>query len=180
MDMVSNNTQAVAFKQSSIVLRGPKCAKQISPTHYTTTTSLKPLRQGRMDPCFHVLYAECWPYHLNVAVEFSSDQATFFLSSIVQFCEPVWIVASVPVLSWQERNPVWSSAASGFDCCAFRDGYSAYLGCNKCYLSYCCLSIISNQSAHSPLTSKSTRHFVHTIAAHWIFSLFRTILCKTL
>ncbi len=53
---------------------------------------------------------------------------------------------------------MWSSAAvvnllQGLMCCTFRDGILHIL----VVTSYCCLSIISNQSAHSPLTS--TRHF---------------------
>ncbi len=63
-----------------------------------------------------------------------------------------------PVLSWQERHPVWSSAAvahllQGLTCCVFRDGILQILVVTSGYLSYCCLSIISNQSVHSPLTS---------------------------
>ncbi len=45
----------------------------------------------------------------------------------------------------------------GSTCCAFRDGILHILVVTSGYLSYCCLFIISNQSAHSPLTS--TRHF---------------------
>ncbi len=57
---------------------------------------------------------------------------------------------------------MWSSAAGahllqGSKCCAFRDGILHTLVVTSGYLSYCCLSIISNQSVHSPLTS--TRHF---------------------
>ncbi len=56
---------------------------------------------------------------------------------------------------------MWSSAAvahllQGSMCCVFRDGILHTLVVTNGYLSYCCLSIISNQSAHSPLTS--TRH----------------------
>ncbi len=42
-------------------------------------------------------------------------------------------------------------------CCVFRDGILHILVVTSGYLSYCYLSIISNQSAHSSLTS--TRHF---------------------
>ncbi len=57
---------------------------------------------------------------------------------------------------------MWSSAAGahllqGSMCCVFRDGILHTLVVTSGYLSYCCLSIISHQSAHSPLTS--TRHF---------------------
>ncbi len=50
---------------------------------------------------------------------------------------------------------MWSSAAvahllQGSTCCVFRDDLLHTLGVTSVYLSYCCLSIISNQSAHSP------------------------------
>ncbi len=51
-----------------LVLRGPNCAKSIpTPLHHQHQP--EPLRQGRRDPCFHVLYAKFWPYHLNVTAE---------------------------------------------------------------------------------------------------------------
>ncbi len=112
---------------------------------------------GRMDPCFHVLYAKFGPYHLNVASRSrdSSDQATF--SNLLLY-------PPFPVLIWQERHPVWSSAAGahllqGSTCCVFRDGILHTLVVTSGYLSYCCLSIISNQSAHSPLTSDINKAF---------------------
>ncbi len=51
---------------------------------------------------------------------------------------------------------MWSSAAGahlvqGSTCCVFRDGVLHTLVVTSGDLSYCCLSIISNQSAHSPL-----------------------------
>ncbi len=53
---------------------------------------------------------------------------------------------------------MWSSAAEarllqGSTCCVFRDGLLHTLVVTSGYLSYCCLSIISNQPGHSPLTS---------------------------
>ncbi len=106
----------------------------------------------------------------------------FYCPILLSQCK---LLPSFPVLSWQER-PVWSSAAvahllQGSTCCAFRDGILQTLVVTSGYLSYCCLSINSNQSAHSPLTSDlwlQQENFVHTTAAHWIFSLFRTIFCK--
>ncbi len=71
-----------------------------------------------------------------------------------------------------------SPSASGSTCCAFRDCILHTLVVTSGYLSYCCLSIISNQSAHSPMTSDINKAFSSTTAAHWIFSLFRSILCK--
>ncbi len=47
-------------------------------------------------------------------------------------------------------------------CCVFRDGILHTLVVMSGYLSYCCLSIISNQSAHSPLTSDINEAFSST------------------
>ncbi len=62
---------------------------------------------------------------------------------------------------------MWSSAAGvhllqGSMCCVFRDGILQILVVTSGYLSYCCLSIISNQSAHSPLTSDINKAFSST------------------
>ncbi len=126
------------------------------------------MRHGRMDPCFHVLYAKFWPYHLNVAAEIETHQTRQRFSNLLlsNFGEPVRIVASVSC-SWQERHLVWSSAAEahllqGSTCCALRDGVLYTLVVSSGYLSYCCLSIISNQSAHSPLTSDINKAFSST------------------
>ncbi len=95
----------------------------------------------------------------------SSDQATFKKNLLLSsFGEPVWIVASV--LSWQERHPVWSSAAGAHllqgSTCAFRDGILHTLVATSGYLIYCCHSIISNQSAHFPMTSDINKAFLST------------------
>ncbi len=52
----------------------------------------EPLRQGRMDPCFHVLYTKFWPYHLNVAAESETRQTRqhfliFYCPILVSLCE---------------------------------------------------------------------------------------------
>ncbi len=149
----------MGFKRCSIGTKGPKVCQEISPTpllHHHHQP--EPLRQGRMDPCFHVLYAKFWSYHLNVAAEIKTHQtrqrfSIFYCPILVSLCELYF-----PVLSWQERHPVWSSAAvahllQGSTCCAFRDGSLHTLVVTSGYFSNCCLSIISNQSAYSPLTS---------------------------
>ncbi len=86
--MISNKYSGRLWhlNNAQLVLRGPKCAKKISPTPLHHHHQSEPLRQGRMDPCFHVLYVKFWP-HLNVAEEIQIHQtrATFFQSSIVQF-----------------------------------------------------------------------------------------------
>ncbi len=60
------------------------------------------------------------------------------------------------------------------------DGILYTLVVTSGYLSYCYLSIISNQSVHSPLTSDINEAlFVHTTAARWIFSLFEPFSVNT-
>ncbi len=72
---------------------------------------------------------------------------------------------------------MWSSAAvahllQGSTCCAFRDGILHTLVVTSGYLSYCCLSIISNQSAHSPLTSDINKAFSSTLPLTEYFLFF--------
>ncbi len=62
---------------------------------------------------------------------------------------------------------MWSSAAGvhllqGSTCCVFRNAILHILVVTSGYLSYCCLSIISNQSVHSPLTSDINKAFSST------------------
>ncbi len=72
---------------------------------------------------------------------------------------------------------MWSSAAGahllqGSTCCVFRDGILHTLVVTSGYLSYCCLSIISNQSAHPPLTSDINKTFSSTqlpLAGYFLF-----------
>ncbi len=78
------------LNNSQFILWSPKCAKKYIP--HTVT-----LRRGRMDPCFHVLYAKFWPYHLNVAAEIEAHQTRQRFSNLLSsnFGEPVRIVAFV-------------------------------------------------------------------------------------
>ncbi len=95
----------------------------------------------------------------------SSVQAMFFNLLLSDFGEPVWIVSSVSCSYLTGAAPVWSAVAhllQGSMCCAFRDGILHILVVTSGYLCYCCLSIISNQSAHSPLTSDSNKAFSST------------------
>src|SRR4029434_2169893 len=59
----------------------------------------------------------------------------------------------------------------GSTCCVFRDALLHTLVVTSGYFSYCCLSIILNQSGHSPLTSGINKAFSPS-STHWIFSLF--------
>ncbi len=97
-DMVSNNTQVgwVVFKRCSISTKGPKVCQENIPHTITPHHQPEPLRQGRMDPCFHVLYTKFWLYHLNAA-EIKSQKIRQRFSNLLlsNFGDFVWIVASV-------------------------------------------------------------------------------------
>ncbi len=59
MDMVSNSAQVgCGVKQCSIGTKGPKMCQKKSPTPLNHHHQPEPLRQGRMDPGFHVLYTK--------------------------------------------------------------------------------------------------------------------------
>ncbi len=114
------------------------------------------------DPFFHVIYAKLWPHHLNVAAEIETHQTRQRFSNLLlsNFGEPVLISAAVAHL------------LQGSTCCAFRDVILHTLVVTSGYLSYCCLSIISNSL--SILLWHQQGIFIHTTAAHWIFSIFLT------
>ncbi len=178
----------MAFKQCSIGTKGPKVCQENIPHTITpppAAWTIETRQDGSMLSCslcqILTLPSECRSRNQD-----SSDQATFFQSSIVQF----WWACVNYILRFlflaYRSALVWSSAAvahllQGSMCCTFRDGILHTLVVTSGYLSYCCLSIISNQTANSPLTSDLWHQqviFVHTTAAHWIFSLFWTIFCK--
>ncbi len=130
-----------------------KCATKISPTLLNHHQQPEPLRQGRMIHAFMFFTPNSDP-----TIWMSQQKSRLIL---VILCE---LYPTCPVLSWQERHPVWSSAAEahllqGSTCCVFRDGILHILVVTSGYLSYCCLSIISNQSAILLWPLTSTRHF---------------------
>ncbi len=134
MDMVHQYSgQLWCLNDAQLVLRGLKCAKKISPTPLHHHHQPEPLRQGRMDSCFHVLYAKFWPYHLNVAAEIKTHQIRqrFYNLLLSSFGDPVWIVDSVSCsyLTLAVPGVVFcccSSSSSGFDVLCVQRWYSAY------------------------------------------------------
>ncbi len=144
----------MVFKRCSIGTKGPKVCQESTPHTLHPHNQPEPLRQWfscsllpNSDPTFWMSQQK-------------SRLVMFLQSSTVQFWwSGVKCVLRVLFLSDRSGTGVvfccWSPSASGFD----------VLGVQRCilqtlvgYLSYCCLSIISNQSILLwPLTS--TRHF---------------------
>ncbi len=151
------------FKLCSI---GTKCAKKIPPTPLHHHHQPEPLRQGRIDPCFHVLYTKFWP-HLNVAAEIETHQTRQRFSNLIlsNSVDPVWIVSSVSCSYLTGAAPgvvfcCWSPSASGFDVLCVQRWCSAYLGCNEWLFEL--LSIISIQSVSRSLTYDINKAFSST------------------
>ncbi len=99
------------------------------------------------------------PSECRSRIRDSSDQTTFFQSSIVQFwwacanCIIRFLILAVAAVAHPLQGSTW---------CAFRDGIRHTLVVTSAYFSYCYLSIIYNQSAHSPLTSNINKAFSST------------------
>lgn len=116
--------------------------RKYSPHHYTTITSLNHWYKAGWIHAFMclrqimTLLSECRSWNQDIFPIFYCP---------IQF----------PVLNWKESHPVWSSccpSASRFDVlCLFRNYILHTLVVMRGYLCYC--SIITSQSAHSPLTS---------------------------
>ncbi len=139
MDIVNNTQVDCGVKQCSIGTKGPKVCQENTPhTPLHHHQQPKPLRQGRTDPCFHVLYCKFWRYHLNVAAAIETHQTRqrFFNLLLSDFGDPVGIVSSVSCSYLTGASPgvvfcCWSSSASGFDVLCVQRWYSAYIGCNE-------------------------------------------------
>ncbi len=121
-----------------MILRDPKCAKKIPP-HIITPPPAWTVETRQDDPCFHVLYTKFWPIWMSQQKSRLIRVINLLLSSFVSLCE---LYPPCAVLSWQERHPVWSSAAGahllqGSTCCVFRDGILQILVVTSGYLSYC-------------------------------------------
>ncbi len=184
MDMVSNNTRVgCGVWQCSIGTKGPKMYQENIPHTITPPPpawTVETRQDGSM-LSWSLRQILTLPSEYRSRNRDSSDQA-FFQSSIVQFLWAcVILLHRFPVLSWQERHAVWSSAAVAHllqcsMCCVFRDGLLHTLVVTSGYLSFGAFLL----SLTSPpiLIWHQQGIFVHTTAAHWIFSLFRTILCK--
>ncbi len=151
---------SLAFKWCSIGTKRPKVCQENIPHTFTPPPpawTVETRQDGSMLSCsllqILTLLSECCSRNRD-----SSDQATFFQSSIVQF---YWACVNccLRFLFLADRTSTgvvfccWSPSASGFDVFCVQRWYSAYLGCNEWLFELLSLSFISNQSAHSPLIS---------------------------
>ncbi len=103
------------------------------------------------------------PSECRAEIETPETRQRFSNILLSNFGEPVRIVASISCskLTGAEPGVVFcccSPSASGSDVLCVQPTLVVTSG----YLSYCCRSIISNQSAHSPLTSNINKAFSST------------------
>ncbi len=157
----------MAFKQCSIGTNEPKVCQE-NTSHTITPPPAWTVETSQDDPCFHVLYTKFWPNHLNAAeIKTHPTRQRFSNLLLSSFGDPVWIVSSVCCSYLTGAAPgvvfcCWSPSASGFDVLYVQRCILHTLVVTSGYLSYCCLSIISNQSVHSPLTSDLNKTFSST------------------
>lgn len=78
--------QDIVFKQYSIGIKGSKvCQENITytPTLLHHHHLPEPLIQGRMNPSFHVVYANLWPYCSNITTEIEIHQIRQCFSNLL-------------------------------------------------------------------------------------------------
>lgn len=82
-----------------------------------------------------------------------------FYNNLSNVGEPAQIISSVSCSQLTRMAPCLVFCLSNQSnlnvCCVFQYGILHTLCVTSCYLIYCCLSIIRNQTAHSHLTSLS-------------------------
>ncbi len=159
----------MVFKRYSIGTKEPKvCQENIPPPHHYTTSSLNHWDKAGWSMLSCSLH-QILTLHLNVAAEIETHQTRqrFYNLLLSGFGESVWIVSSVCCSYLTGAAPgvvfcCWSPSASGFDVLCVQRCILQILVVTSGYLSYCCLSIISNQSVHSLLTSDLNKAFSST------------------
>ena len=159
--MVSHNTQVIIFTPWLIGFKGPKlCQENILNTITSTTSSLD---------CWH---KAGWvhgfiPLMLNSDPTTNDPQQKSRITRprdiLLVFDHPVLVSLcplkpQISVLGWQEWNLMWSLAVvvkrcQGSMCWSFWDAFLLNTLVESGYLSFCNISVSSNQFDHSPLSS---------------------------
>ncbi len=148
--------------------------------HFESPLILTLLRLSDLNKSLNTLSSKYSAHNYSIKIVFFTNilkELLFFCFHLIctltgHFIRHTLLVQAVRIVSSVSYSqltphPVWSSAAvahllQGSTCCAFRYGILHTLVVTSDYLSYRCLSIISNQSAHSPLTSDINKAFSST------------------
>lgn len=97
----------IAIIYAQLLQRGPNSAEKIFPTPLYHHYQPKPLTQGTIDLCFHVVDIQFWNNHLEVTTLIEINRIGQWFSNLLlpNFGRPVWIIASATYLSNSLRSP---------------------------------------------------------------------------
>lgn len=148
------------IRGAQLALMDPTFAKKYPPPHYTTTSSLNSTTtqpRSMVSYCLHQILnlpSECRSINGD-----SSDKATVSKFLLSYFSEPVWIIASVSVLSWQEWRG-WGTLMVQTSVLTSRPCLNALDFCHMSWLIRYSLNIIYNSIFVSSFGIKTFVSFV--------------------
>lgn len=148
------------IRGAQLALMDPTLAKKYPPHHYTATSSLNwTTTQTRSMVSYRLHQILNLPSECRSINGDSSDKATVSKFLLSYFSEPVWIIASVSFLSWQEWRE-WGTLMVQTSVLTSRPCLNALDFCHMCWLIRYSLNIIYNSIFASSFGIKTFVSFV--------------------